>query len=155
MEGEGEADEEPTFYAGIPLSTVNSKSKLYDIQDGPDRNRLRATFGIPLKRRLGNGGILVMGLRYWCEPLRQHFLDRGNVDIDVRLDGEDVSEISVLIDGTWHAASCIPAPEHATAPLAKSPHGPLFDSLCTLCPQSCICRPDTGVPFTQLKVSIP
>jgi putative transposase len=89
-----------------PHDAWNSKIKLYDIQDGPDRNRLRATFGIPLKRRLGNGGILVMGLRYWCEPLRQHFLDRGNVDIDVRLDAEDVSEISVLINGTWHAASC-------------------------------------------------
>lgn len=89
-----------------PHDAWNRNIKLYDIQDGPDRNQLRAVFGIPLKRTLGNGGILVMGLRYWCEPLRQHFLDRGNMDIDVRLDPEDVSEISVLINGTWHAAYC-------------------------------------------------
>ncbi|MCJ2120008.1 Mu transposase C-terminal domain-containing protein [Methylobacterium sp. J-001] len=89
-----------------PHDAWNRNIRLYHIQDGPDRNRLRATFGIPLKRRLGNGGILLMGLRYWCEPLRQHFLDRGDADIDVRLDPEDVSEVSVLINGTWHAASC-------------------------------------------------
>ncbi|CAA2145168.1 hypothetical protein [Methylobacterium bullatum] len=89
-----------------PHDAWNRCVRLYDIQDGPDRNRLRAAFGIQLSRKLHNGGLLVLGLRYWCEPLRDLFLRSGSVTVDLLLDPEDVSEISVLIDGTWHAAGC-------------------------------------------------
>ncbi|POR42179.1 Mu transposase C-terminal domain-containing protein [Methylobacterium sp. V23] len=89
-----------------PHDAWNRLTRLYGLQPAPDRNKVRAIFGIPLTRRLGNGGIRVLGLRYWCEPLQAHFLAHGFVDMDVRLDAGDVSEISVRIGEAWHVASC-------------------------------------------------
>lgn len=80
---------------------------MFGVRTAPDRHRIRAIFGIPLTRRLGNGGIRVLNLRYWCEPLKQLFLDRCDVDLEVKLDPQDLGEIAVRIDGVWHLASCV------------------------------------------------
>lgn len=90
-----------------PHDAWNRLTKLYGIGKGPDRHKIRSIFGIPLTRRLGNGGIRALNLRYWCEPLEKHFLDRGNVDLEIKLDAEDLGEIAVCIDGVWHLAWCV------------------------------------------------
>ena len=87
--------------AWIRLTTMMGITK------GPDRHKIRAIFGIPLTRTLGNGGIRVLNLQYWCEPLARHFLDHGYVDMEVRLDPYDLGEIAVRIGDAWHVAPCV------------------------------------------------
>ncbi|WP_238282996.1 Mu transposase C-terminal domain-containing protein, partial [Methylobacterium goesingense] len=89
-----------------PHDAWNRLARMYGLQPAPDRNKVRSIFGIPLSRKLGNGGIRVLGLRYWCEPLKDHFLGHGFVDMEVKLDPEDMAEISVRIGNAWHVASC-------------------------------------------------
>ncbi|SFM23484.1 Mu transposase C-terminal domain-containing protein [Methylobacterium pseudosasicola] len=89
-----------------PIACWNRLTQMRGITKAPDRHKLRAIFGIPLVRTLGSGGIRVMNLRYWCEPLVEHFLHHGEVEMDVKLDPDDLGELAVCIDGTWHAAAC-------------------------------------------------
>ena len=80
---------------------------MFGISKAPDRHKIRSIFGIPLTRTLGNGGIRVLNLRYWCKPLAQHFLDHGFVDMEVKLDHHDLGEIAVRIGDAWHVAYCV------------------------------------------------
>ncbi|MCJ2107303.1 Mu transposase C-terminal domain-containing protein [Methylobacterium sp. E-041] len=89
-----------------PIAAWNRLTHMHGIIKAPDRHKLRSIFGIPLFRTLGNAGIRVLNLHYWCEPLVRHFLDRGKVEMEIKFDPEDLGEIAVCIDGTWHAASC-------------------------------------------------
>jgi len=89
-----------------PIAAWSRLTQLHGITKAPDRHKLRSIFGIPLARTLGNGGIRVLNLHYWCEPLVRHFLDRGRVEMEIKFDPEDLGEIAVCIDGTWHAATC-------------------------------------------------
>ncbi|KQP52818.1 Mu transposase C-terminal domain-containing protein [Methylobacterium sp. Leaf106] len=80
---------------------------MFGVSKAPDRHKIRSIFGIPLERTLGNGGIRVLGLRYWCEPLVEHFKHHGNVDMEVKLDPEDLGEVAVRIGNAWHVATCV------------------------------------------------
>ncbi|WP_419951622.1 hypothetical protein [Methylobacterium sp.] len=82
-------------------------NKLFHVKPPPSRDRLRHVFGISLAPTLGNEGLRVLGLYYWCEALEKHFVDRGFVEMEVKADPADLGSISVRIGDAWHVATCV------------------------------------------------
>ncbi|NEU14331.1 transposase [Methylobacterium sp. BTF04] len=81
--------------------------ELYGTTAPPDPHVRRSIFGIPLVRTLNQEGIRILGVRYWSDALVEEFLDRGIVEIEIKLDPSDIGEISVRIRRDWHAARCV------------------------------------------------
>jgi len=72
----------------------------------PGRHDQRAIFGITVKRTLNNRGLRFMGLYYHSPALDRHFRDHEEVDLDMRIDQEDLGWISVRLGRDWHHAKC-------------------------------------------------
>ncbi|MCB4803709.1 transposase InsO family protein [Methylobacterium brachiatum] len=72
----------------------------------PGPHDQRAIFGITVRRTLNNRGIRVMGLYYLSPALVRHFRDHEEVELDVRIDQDDLGWISVRIGTEWHHAKC-------------------------------------------------
>jgi len=72
----------------------------------PGRHDQRAIFGITVKRTLNNRGIRFMGLYFHSPALDRHFRDHEEVELDVRVDQDDLGWISARIGGDWHHAKC-------------------------------------------------
>lgn len=81
--------------------------ELFGTTPPPDPHVRRSIFGIRVIRTLNNEGIRVLGLRYWSKALVELFLDRGKVEVELKLDPADVGEISVRIGDRWEAAGCV------------------------------------------------
>lgn len=100
-----------TPHAGLGNATPRDAwleaTHLFGTTPPPDPHVRRSIFGIPLVRTLTSEGLRVLGLRYWSEDLVELFLDRDQCDVEIKLDPEDLGEISVRIGGRWHAARCV------------------------------------------------
>nr|WP_246389284.1 Mu transposase C-terminal domain-containing protein [Microvirga mediterraneensis] len=73
----------------------------------PDRDTQRAIFGILLTRKLSNGGVRILGLRYQSRELHEWLLRKGSVDLEIRLDPEDIGRISVKCGPYWVTVPCL------------------------------------------------
>ncbi|WP_198143148.1 Mu transposase C-terminal domain-containing protein [Paracoccus sp. 228] len=70
----------------------------------PDGLTLRRAFGRPLKRKLRGDGVLLSGLTYSCEALREAFLHSPQRSVEIRADLRDMGWIAVKVGATWHPA---------------------------------------------------
>jgi putative transposase len=83
-------------------------TKLFHVNERPDRNKLRAIFGLKLTYKLRKGGIHILGLSYNSEELETYRRRVGDgVDVQVRLDAEDIGAISVRIGKDWLTVDCV------------------------------------------------
>ena len=77
------------------------------VPEPPDRHTLRAATGIEVTRKISKLGVCFASNHYSSEALHAHFRTRKARDMVIRVDPDDLGEISVRIDGAWHAASCV------------------------------------------------
>ncbi|OJU25460.1 MAG: hypothetical protein BGN91_04590 [Nitrobacter sp. 62-13] len=83
-------------------------TKLFHVNEPPDRNKMRAIFGIRIKRKIRAGGIWVLGLNYNSENLETHRRRVGDgVEVEVRVDAEDIGAISVRLEKDWLTVPCV------------------------------------------------
>jgi putative transposase len=83
-------------------------TKMFHVNEPPDRNKMRAIFGIALTRKIRAGGIWVLGLNYNSEHLEAHRRRIGDgVELEVRLDAEDIGAISVRVGKDWLTVPCV------------------------------------------------
>lgn len=83
-------------------------TKQFHVNEPPDRDKMRAIFGIKLKRKIRAGGIWVLGLNYNSEYLETHRRHIGDgVELEVRLDAEDIGAISVRLERDWLTVPCV------------------------------------------------
>ncbi len=74
----------------------------YSVLPPPGRDVCRNIFGVAVTRRTGPHGLRVMSLCYQCAELQAHRRRVGDVDVDVRVDLQDLGRVSVRIDDVWH-----------------------------------------------------
>ena len=67
----------------------------------PDRNKIRTVFGEDMKATLEPSGIRVFGNWYWTPSVQKLFEARGSVEVDIRVDTEDLGAISLKQDKGW------------------------------------------------------
>jgi len=80
----------------------------YGVIAPPDRHVRRAIFGIGITRVLSSRGVRVQGLFYNCHELQKFRRDRGDADVEVRLDSLDLGHVSVRLgDAGWLAVPCM------------------------------------------------
>lgn len=73
----------------------------------PDATTQRAVFGIPVERDLGRHGVRVHGINYSCPELQDALL-RGRLrQIPVRVDPDDISAVTVDVDGKYVTAQAV------------------------------------------------
>ncbi|KQQ13640.1 hypothetical protein ASF53_11750 [Methylobacterium sp. Leaf123] len=72
----------------------------------PGAHQLRAIFGIPLSRTVGKRGIRFLGLHYQSSDLAALLADKGEIEIPVRVDPDNLGWISVQICKTWKSVPC-------------------------------------------------
>lgn len=100
-----------TPHAGLGNATPRDAwldaTHLFGTTPPPDPHVRRSIFGIPLIRTLTSEGLRILGLRYWSEELVEIFLAHGQCDVEIKLDPDDLGEISVRIGASWHAARCV------------------------------------------------
>lgn len=73
----------------------------------PDRKTMRAVFGLKLERELSTEGLKVAGIHYSSEKLGRLFLNRGEVEVDIRFDPGDIGAIAFRVGNEWLDARCI------------------------------------------------
>lgn len=72
----------------------------------PGAHQQRAIFGIHLSRKLGKRGIRVLGLHYQSEDLAALLAEKGEIDLPVRVDPDDLGWISIQIGRVWKTIPC-------------------------------------------------
>lgn len=82
-------------------------TKLFGVIEPPDRDKMRAIFGIRLKRKLRAGGIHILGLNYNSEHFESYRRRVGDVEVDVCLDQEDIGSVSVKVGAEWLTVPCV------------------------------------------------
>jgi len=79
---------------------------LFGITPPPSPEIRRHVFGIPLKRRIANRGISVLGLHYQSIELQRLRAKVGQKPILIRVDRYDLGAISVRVDQGWMSVPC-------------------------------------------------
>lgn len=72
----------------------------------PGAHQQRAIFGVHLSRKLSKRGIRILGLHYQSEDLAALLAEKGEIDLPVRIDPDDLGWISVQISRTWKTIPC-------------------------------------------------
>ena len=81
-------------------------TKDFPVMPPPDANRCRHIFGVTISRKLGPRGVRFAGRYYQSENLQAHFRDAGAVMVDVRINEDDIRQVSVKIRTEWHTIGC-------------------------------------------------
>ena len=113
--GWGRADETWTLMAApeglggeTPRNAWRRLTKAFHVNEPPDRDKMRAIFGIKKTYKIRAGGIHMLGLNYNSEHLEVHRRHVGSgVEVDVRVDAEDIGAISVRVGKDWLTVPCV------------------------------------------------
>lgn len=89
-----------------PANAWARLTKLYGVTESPDANKLRAIFGIKLVRHIRTGGVYVLGVNYNSEHLESYRRQMGDIDTDVRFDGDNMGHVSVRVGRDWLTVPC-------------------------------------------------
>lgn len=116
---------------GSPYDEFNGRAIDSDAKQAPFKEELRAWFGISTDRMLGPHGVRFMHISYDSPYLINHRLwleSRGqeNEKVEIRVDPDDLGEISVLLDGQWLT---VPAKDRAFSGVPLSEWTQLLDDL--------------------------
>lgn len=82
-------------------------SQDFPVLPNPDPDKNRHIFGITLERRIGNGGIRILGLRYQGLQLQRLRADFMQKPVLVRVNPADLGKISVRIQEGWCEVPCV------------------------------------------------
>ena len=74
----------------------------------PDANTRRVVFGLPHTRKLDRHGLRVFGINYTCPALQEALLRGHTGDVQLRVDPEDLSHVSVCLGHEWVSAQAVP-----------------------------------------------
>lgn len=73
----------------------------YPLHAAPLKEEKLAAFGVLDERKVVNGGITVLGIRYTSPELGDWFLSKGSKMVQVRWNDQDLGTVSVFLDGAW------------------------------------------------------
>lgn len=91
-----------------PRNAWRRLTKAFHVNEPPDRDKMRAIFGIKKTYKIRAGGIHMLGLNYNSEHLEVHRRHVGSgVEVDVRVDAEDIGAISVRVGKDWLTVPCV------------------------------------------------
>jgi putative transposase len=90
-----------------PLNAWRRLTKSVGVTPSPDGNKLRAIFGMPLRRVMGKRGVRVLGLHYQSERLQEYRRKVGDAEVDVRVDPGCLGAVSVRIGEAWLTVPCV------------------------------------------------
>lgn len=76
----------------------------HGVPPAPDGLTLRRAFGRPLLRKLRGDGVLLAGISYGCEALREAFLHSPTREVEIRADLKDLGWIAVKVGAAWYPA---------------------------------------------------
>lgn len=101
-----------TGHAGLggeaPANAWKRLAAKYGIIPPPDRHVRRAIFGIDLRRVMSSRGVRVLGLFFNSLELQQYRRKVGGVAIDIKLDPNDLGDISACVgDQGWIPVRCM------------------------------------------------
>lgn len=99
-------------HAGLKGETPANAWKRLSAEQGvtppPDANTRRVVFGQPHTRRLDRHGLRVFGINYTCPALQEALLRGHAGDVQLRVDAEDLSHVSVCLGHEWVSAQAVP-----------------------------------------------
>ena len=72
----------------------------------PSKRKFMQVFGENLTRKLSGSGIKVLGNFYIAPELAKLFLNKGKIQLDIRLDTTDLGAIAYRIGENWFEARC-------------------------------------------------
>ncbi|MCL6285739.1 Mu transposase C-terminal domain-containing protein [Ruegeria sp. 2012CJ41-6] len=105
-----------TPHSGLMGETPANAWKRLEAEQGvtppPDANQRRAVLGIPHSRRLGRHGVRVFGINYTCPQLQTALLRGAGGEVDLRIDPEDLTHISVCLGQEWFSAEAVSGAVH-------------------------------------------
>ena len=84
-----------------PFDAWAEKTQAQTILPPPTPDTMRLAFGIEAHYRLSNRGIVIAGIAYLDKALAEVFRNRGNVDLRIKFDPEDMTAISWYEAGVW------------------------------------------------------
>ncbi|WP_313138254.1 Mu transposase C-terminal domain-containing protein [Paracoccus jeotgali] len=101
-----------TPHAGLKGETPANAWKRLSAEQGvtppPDANTRRVVFGLPHTRKLDRHGLRVFGINYTCPALQEALLRGHAGDVQLRVDPEDLSHVSVCLGHEWVSAQAVP-----------------------------------------------
>ncbi len=79
----------------------------FGVRPPPGRDKTLAVFGARLTRRLSMRGVRFLGNHYSCPALADDIMANHLHEVAIRVDEEDLGQLSVQIGGAWHLAPCV------------------------------------------------
>ncbi|GAA6189989.1 hypothetical protein [Litorivita sp. NS0012-18] len=70
----------------------------------PSRIERLGAFGRKYTRSISGRGVRFAGIFYTCELVRHHFLSNPDLEVEIRVDHQDLGLIEVNLDGVWVVA---------------------------------------------------
>lgn len=89
-----------------PAQVWEAAARTYPVPIAPNRHMLRSILGLELHRTSGRHGVQLMKLRYHSEALARRFERQGGERMHIRVDPEDLGQISCWMDDAWHVLNC-------------------------------------------------
>lgn len=82
-------------------------AKECEVRPAPSPSQARHIFGVRTHRRIGNRGIRFLGLHYQSLQLQQYRRQVNQQPVLIRVDPQNLGEISFLTDEGWMSAACV------------------------------------------------
>lgn len=81
-------------------------TNMFHVRALPSKRKFMQVFGENLTRKLSGSGIKVLGNFYIAPELAKLFLNKGKIQLDIRLDTTDLGAIAYRIGENWFEARC-------------------------------------------------
>lgn len=91
-----------------PANAWKRLSNEQGVTPPPDANTRRVVFGLPHTRKLDRHGLRVAGINYTCPALQEAMLRGLAGEVQLRVDPEDLTHISVCLGHEWIVADAVP-----------------------------------------------
>jgi putative transposase len=101
-----------------PMREVQALASSMDVKLPPSQDQLTVYFGIEHPRQMTAEGVVFQNIRYDNQWLVSYRRDVGLVDVQIRVDEENLGWISVEIDGDWLTVAALDV-EFQGVPLAE------------------------------------
>ncbi|WP_147126048.1 Mu transposase C-terminal domain-containing protein [Shimia ponticola] len=91
---------------GTPNEAWERLCREHGVAPPPSSNQIRSTLGVDYARTSGRHGIRFASLNYHSAALAKHVMAKGQQELELRVDPEDLSAISCWFGEAWHALPC-------------------------------------------------
>ena len=97
-------------HRGLNWATPNQAWEQLCLEHGTvppvGKHKIRSAMRISFTRKSGRHGIRFASLHYHSSVLASRFMERGAEQLELRIDPDDVSQLSCRFGGEWHTLSC-------------------------------------------------